>query len=782
MTFYIKLFFISSLVCFKSILSSGQGQTVPRYDQSKEGFLVFHPIRTDAAGKILPWFSSDPGRSYDHAIRSVWEFWQSMRQDINGLPYYMNHQVWRPHNDPRGIGGDQLAMALSSWTLLYQYSGDERVKENMKFIADYYLTHSLSPPNARWPHLPYPYNSLVYSGVYDGDMVIGKNFTQPDKAGSFGIELMHLYKIISQYQFPHATESIYLQSAVDIANTLAKNTQVGSRDQSPLPFKVNAITGELGVLKENTKEGLKTIKSSYTTNWVGTLELFEELIKMKKGNTVAYKNAHSIILNWMKSYPMKNNKWGPFFEDVPGWSDTQINAVSFAKYIMDHTPDFPNWKSDVKNIFDWVYKTLGNKQWEKYGVTVINEQTAYQTPGNSHSSRQAAAELQYAMISGDTSYVENAVRKLNWATYMVDWDGKNNYPRDEVWLTDGYGDYIRHYLRAMAYMPDLAPSHENHILYSSSIVGQADYGLDQNKRLSNSVSKEDLPSIMINYSTYDIPSVETIRLVEKPARVFIGKNRVMEMTTVLAEDGFSWTPLEKGGILKIRHTSSTQVSIYGTNESNTVSKDAYPIPLFNGLNLEGWHIDVPALDSNPKGKTPFLVRDGKLVSLDDPGGHIITDARYSNYMLDVEYRFSSKPGNCGILVHASAPRRLYKMFPQSIEVQLMHKNAGDFWCIGEDIEVPDMETRRGPRENWGVDGDRQRRIVNLTDNSEKPVGEWNHIHIECLGREVKVWLNGDLVNHGFNATAAEGQIALQAEGSEVEFRKVVLKKIQRLMD
>jgi len=26
---------------------------------------------------------------------------------------------------------------------------------------------------------------------------------------------------------------------------------------------------------------------------------------------------------------------------------------------------------------------------------------------------------------------------------MVDDDGKNCYPRDEVWMTDGYGDYVR---------------------------------------------------------------------------------------------------------------------------------------------------------------------------------------------------------------------------------------------------------------------------------------------------------------------------------------------------
>jgi len=164
------------------------------------------------------------------------------------------------------------------------------------------------------------------------------------------------------------------------------------------------------------------------------------------------------------------------------------------------------------------------------------------------------------------------------------------------------------------------------------------------------------------------------------------------------------------------------------------------IKLFNGKDLNNWFVDVPA----------------------------------ENYRLEVEYRFAGKPGNCGVLVHASSLRALYKQFPKSIEVQMMHDNAGDFWCIAEDISVPDMEKRRGPKKNWGsVDG-KERRIKNLTDNSEKPLGKWNRMVVECNGDKIKVWVNGDVVNDGFGATVQKGQVALQAEGSEVEFRKVEL--------
>ena len=120
------------------------------------------------------------------------------------------------------------------------------------------------------------------------------------------------------------------------------------------------------------------------------------------------------------------------------------------------------------------------------------------------------------------------------------------------------------------------------------------------------------------------------------------------------------------------------------------------------------------------------------------------------------------------------------MFPKSIEAQMMHENAGDFWCIVEDITVPDMEKRRGPKKDWGTTEGKERRIKNLTDNSEKPLGQWNTMVVECLGSAIKVWVNGDLVNYGTHCTASKGQIALQAEGSEVEFRKVELTPITKL--
>jgi hypothetical protein len=217
-------------------------------------------------------------------------------------------------------------------------------------------------------------------------------------------------------------------------------------------------------------------------------------------------------------------------------------------------------------------------------------------------------------------------------------------------------------------------------------------------------------------------------------------------------------------------------------EPPAAAAPAKPASLFNGNDLTGWQVDVPELDKNADAKPTFIVRDGLLVSLGQPRGHLITKEKFENYRLAVEYRFAAKPGNCGVLVHASTPRALSKMFPKSIEVQMNSGHAGDFWCIVEDITVPDMVKRRGPQETWGITEGKARRILNLTDDSEKKPGEWNSMVIECVQDAVKVWVNGDLLNHGTKCTATKGQIALQAEGSEVEFRKLELTPIVKLTE
>ena len=207
-------------------------------------------------------------------------------------------------------------------------------------------------------------------------------------------------------------------------------------------------------------------------------------------------------------------------------------------------------------------KTLENKTWEKYGVVVVNEQTAYTVPGNSHTSREGSAELQYVSLTGDTSRKQNAIRQLNWATYMVDYDGKNRYPQDENWLTDGYGDYVRHFLRAMGAMPELAPSDEEHILFSSSVVQEVEY---KNRTGSTFISPPDNPEmkdIKLRYTTYDKKGTETIHLLKKPSKILVGGTPV-SMSDDMTVNSYKWQAHKTGGILIINRVNGNEVIVMG---------------------------------------------------------------------------------------------------------------------------------------------------------------------------------------------------------------------------
>jgi hypothetical protein len=432
----------------------------------------------------------------------------------------------------RGLGGDQINMALSSWTLLYAYTGNPDILENMKYLADNFLGRSLSDSTDAWPFLPYPYNTDIHSGKYDGDMRNGKDILQPDKAGNFGYELINMFKITGDKK--------YLKAAIRIAKTLSGKIVIGDSARSPLPFRVNGRTGELGSFLDNNGSGKKVSQALYTSNWSGTLMLFMELIKIDSANKLNYSKAFESILDWMKAYPLKTNKWGPFFEDVPGWSDTQINAITFAMFILRNPDLFPDWQKDVKGIIDWTYKELGNTDYRKYKVEVMNEQTAYRVPGNSHSSRQASVELMYTGLTGDSSYKTNAIRILNWATYTVANDGRNRYIRDDIWLTDGYGDYVRHYLRAMAAMPELAPESRNRFLGSSSVVTSIVYKPQE-----------------ITYTTYDA-ATDILRLKNKPVKI-TSDGIQLDMTNDLNTEGYIWKTLSSGGVLQVNHKGNKLV-------------------------------------------------------------------------------------------------------------------------------------------------------------------------------------------------------------------------------
>jgi hypothetical protein len=192
------------------------------------------------------------------------------------------------------------------------------------------------------------------------------------------------------------------------------------------------------------------------------------------------------------------------------------------------------------------------------------------------------------------------------------------------------------------------------------------------------------------------------------------------------------------------------------------------IKLFNGKDMSGWtfHLtdpnkkmaDVWSVDANEK----IIICKG------NPAGYIRTEKKYTNYVLKLQWRFSPvtrQAGNSGVLLRVVGED---KVWPRSVEAQLMSGQAGDFWLIdGAPLTTPKE------RINPGTDRNRIRIKTN-----EKPIGEWNEYEIVVNGGKVTLKVNGEVLNEGTDAEEVAGYIALQSEGSEIHFRNIVLREIR----
>jgi hypothetical protein len=193
------------------------------------------------------------------------------------------------------------------------------------------------------------------------------------------------------------------------------------------------------------------------------------------------------------------------------------------------------------------------------------------------------------------------------------------------------------------------------------------------------------------------------------------------------------------------------------------------IKLFNGKNLDGWTFVLD--DKKAKMEDVWAVREGGLLYCKGkPRGYLRTKRDdFANYELTLEWRWppDTKGGNNGVLVHTTDPGVL-GIWPRSHEIQLNNGHAGDIWVIGTKIEIPNPEGRI-----------KDRRHLNLTDDSEKPLGEWNKLRIVCDGDELTIYVNDDKVNYASKLSQTKGAISLQSEGAEIEYREIVLRPLKK---
>ncbi|HOQ04873.1 MAG TPA: DUF1080 domain-containing protein [Anaerohalosphaeraceae bacterium] len=191
------------------------------------------------------------------------------------------------------------------------------------------------------------------------------------------------------------------------------------------------------------------------------------------------------------------------------------------------------------------------------------------------------------------------------------------------------------------------------------------------------------------------------------------------------------------------------------------------IRLFNGYNLDGWkfYTDDPGVVVTEV----WSIRDGILRCEGRPNGYLRTTRPFSNYKLTLEWRWPQEPTNSGVLLHGTGEDRLW---PTCYEAQLRSGDAGDLIIIGEELSLTADGKAFRPEES------RYLRLARQKPSSEKKPPQWNRYEIICRDNTLELIVNGVRQNRAEGLSAASGFIALQSEGSPIEFRNIVLEKLR----
>ncbi len=198
------------------------------------------------------------------------------------------------------------------------------------------------------------------------------------------------------------------------------------------------------------------------------------------------------------------------------------------------------------------------------------------------------------------------------------------------------------------------------------------------------------------------------------------------------------------------------------------------VPLFNGRDLSGW------VNGNCAPET-WSVRDGVIHCTGLPIGGLRTERQYENFILELEWRHLRRSGNSGVFVWGSPINAPGVPFLRGIEVQALdhgyaedfqRKNgkASDWFTVHGDVFAIHGATMRYIGRTNG------KRSFPIEDRS-RPSPEWNHYRIEARNGSLRLHVNGREVSGGDDANYRKGYLALESEGSPVEFRNVRIKEL-----
>ena len=194
------------------------------------------------------------------------------------------------------------------------------------------------------------------------------------------------------------------------------------------------------------------------------------------------------------------------------------------------------------------------------------------------------------------------------------------------------------------------------------------------------------------------------------------------------------------------------------------------IELFNGKDFDGLKIYFE--DASVGAEDIWKVEEGMLRASGVSKGYIRTEMPYADYKLQLEWRWPKAPGNSGIILHLVNGDTLW---PKGFECQLASGRAGDFASFVDARSKEEIVSRNPTGYSTG-------RLLQKGPSAEKPLGEWNTLEVIAEGDTITVWVNGTQVNRMTGVVPAAGMIALQAEGTPIDFRNISLTPLARAKD
>ena len=168
------------------------------------------------------------------------------------------------------------------------------------------------------------------------------------------------------------------------------------------------------------------------------------------------------------------------------------------------------------------------------------------TPMGSHTARYASVCAMWYVHNKEEWYKNEAFENFNWATYCTAKTGYVSVGPEwpSSWFSDGYADYIKHFMDGLAAVPEWVPAGENHLLSSTSIVQRIDYNKGE-----------------IVYRTFMPASTEVLKLTAIPEKVTV-EGKILKRDDLLkSSEGWSWEKLPNGGVLRIKHQEGKTVKI-----------------------------------------------------------------------------------------------------------------------------------------------------------------------------------------------------------------------------